>query len=70
MAQREGTDIHVVIEFEVVPAGFTQAPKVVQSDALPEVDAAIVAAIRTWRFTPIEGARSVRGRIVYEINVD
>jgi TonB family protein len=66
--KREGLYLTVVVDFDVTPQGRTTNPRVVKSSGYADVDAAVLDAVRNFRFNPIEGKETVTGRVPYVID--
>jgi TonB family protein len=58
----------VVISFVLTPDGILTGFKVKKSSGYPEVDAAVVDALRRWRFPAVIGTENVSGEITYYIS--
>ena len=63
---QEGLRLKVVVSFVLTPEGILTAVKEEESD-YSEVAAAVVEAIRKWKFKPSLGARNIKGKITYLI---
>jgi TonB family protein len=65
---REGLHLTVVISFVLNPDGILTGFKVKKSSGYPEVDAAVVDALRRWKFPAVAGTKNVSGEITYYIS--
>ena len=63
----QGLTLSVVASFTLTPEGIVSGAKVEQSSGYTDVDAAVVDAIRRWRFTAAKTTRTIRGTIPYLI---
>jgi len=63
----KGLRLQVVVSFELTPQGLLQHVKVEKGCGYPDVDAAVLEALRRWRFQPVSSARTVTGRVPYTI---
>ena len=63
----QGLSLSVTVSFTLLSDGLIGSAVVQHSSGYTDVDAAVLAAIRRWRFTPAEGATPVRGFIPYII---
>jgi TonB family protein len=64
---RQGDRLTVVVSFELTPQGLLQDLKVEQGSGFPDVDNAVLDALRRWKFLPTTAADYVKGRIQYTI---
>lgn len=62
----EGLRLKVVVSFVLTPEGVLTSVKEEESD-YSEVAAAVVEAVRRWRFVRTSGGKNVKGRITYLI---
>jgi TonB family protein len=63
----QGLSLSVTVSFTLLPDGVIGGVSLQQSSGYADVDAAVIDAIRRWRFTPAEGAPPARGLIPYVI---
>ena len=63
----QGLRLHVVISFELTPQGVLRDVKVEQGSGYSDVDAAVLEALRRWKFPPVSSTSSVTGRVPYTI---
>jgi TonB family protein len=63
----QGLSLQVVVSFELAPQGVLRDVKVEQSSGYSDVDAAVLEALRRWKFRPVSSSRTVTGRIPYTI---
>jgi len=63
----QGITLTVVVSFMVSPEGVVWWPTLEKSCGYGDVDAAVLEAVRLWRFTADSTAPSVRGVVPYEI---
>jgi TonB family protein len=61
--QEQGLTLTLVLSITVTPLGLVQTVRVTRPSGDTEVDNAVVAAVRTWRFSPAETTRNVTGSI-------
>jgi TonB family protein len=61
--------LRVVVSFSVSPDGITSQPRIEKSSGYNDVDAAVVEAVRRWKFSADPGAAPIRGRRDYEFRV-
>ncbi|MCX7039953.1 MAG: TonB family protein [Spirochaetes bacterium] len=63
----EGLTLYVTVFFAVAPNGVVAQARVARSSGYSDVDAAVLEAVRRWRFRAAETTRTVRGTIPYTI---
>ncbi len=63
----QGLTLSVTVSFILLSDGLIGGAALQQSSGYADVDAAVIDAIRRWRFTPAEGASPARGLIPYVI---
>jgi TonB family protein len=63
----QGLTLSVTVSFTLLSDGVIGGASLQQSSGYADVDAAVIDAIRRWRFTPAEGAPPARGLIPYVI---
>jgi TonB family protein len=63
----QGLRLQVVASFELTPQGVLRDVKVEQGSGYSDVDAAVLEALRRWRFPPVSSTRTVTGRVPYTI---
>jgi TonB family protein len=63
----QGLRLQVGISFDLGPSGYLSNVSVLRSSGYPEVDNAVVTALRSWRFSVSPGAGNVRGEVTYRI---
>ena len=63
----QGLRLQVVVSFELTPQGVLRDVKVEQGSGYSDVDAAVLEALRRWKFRPVSSARTVTGRVPYTI---
>ena len=63
----QGLRLQVVISFELTPQGVLRNVKVEQGSGYSDVDAAVLEALRRWKFRPVSSTRTVSGRVPYTI---
>ena len=63
----QGLRLQVVISFELTPQGVLRNVKVDQGSGYSDVDAAVLEALRRWKFRPVSSTRTVTGRVPYAI---
>lgn len=63
----QGLSLQVVVSFELAPQGVLRDVKVEQSSGYSDVDAAVLEALRRWKFRPVSSDRTVTGRLPYTI---
>jgi TonB family protein len=63
----QGLRLQVAVSFDLGSSGYLSNIRVSRSCGYPEVDSAVVAALRSWRFTASPGAPNVRGEVTYRI---
>ena len=64
---KQGLSLRVTVSFVLTPQGFLDEVKTVDSSGYSDVDAAVLEALRLWRFKPVASTRSVRGSVSYRI---
>jgi len=65
--QEEGLTLSMTVSFSVAPEGVIAQARVARSSGYADVDAAVLEALRRWRFTAAETTRTVSGTIPYTI---
>ncbi len=65
----QGLTLRVVVSFLVSPEGIISQPRIEKSSGYNEADAAVVEAVRKWRFSADPGAAPIRGQRDYEFRV-
>jgi TonB family protein len=63
----QGLRLQVVVFFELTPQGVLRGVKVEQGSGYSDVDAAVLEALRRWKFRPVSSTRTVTGRVPYTI---
>jgi TonB family protein len=63
----QGLRLQVVVSFELTPQGVLRNVKVDQGSGYSDVDAAVLEALRRWKFRPVSSTRTVTGRVPYTI---
>jgi len=63
----QGLRLQVAISFDLGPSGYLSNIRVARSSGYPDVDSAVMAALRRWRFSASPGAGNVRGEVTYRI---
>jgi TonB family protein len=63
----QGLALSVAVSFAVAPDGVVAQARVTRSSGYSDVDAAVLEAVRRWRFRAAETKRTVRGSIPYTI---
>ncbi len=63
----QGLTLRVVVSFSVSPEGVVSQPRLDKSCGYSDVDAAVVEAVRLWRFSADQTAATIRGQVPYEI---
>jgi TonB family protein len=63
----QGLSLAVTVSFAVAPDGVVAQARVARSSGYSDVDAAVLEAVRRWRFRAAETTRTVRGTIPYTI---
>jgi TonB family protein len=63
----QGLALAVTVSFAVAPDGVIAQARVARSSGYSDVDAAVLEAVRRWRFRAAETTRTVRGTIPYTI---
>ena len=64
---KQGQRLTVEVSFLLTPQGVLQNVKVDKGSGYSEVDAAVLDALRLWKFKPVNSAILVRGRVPYLI---
>lgn len=64
---REGLRLQVAVSFVLQPSGYLRDIRIAASSGYSDVDTAVVAALRRWRFSSSPGAPDVRGEVTYLI---
>ena len=63
----QGLTLSVTVSFAVAPDGVVAQARVARSSGYSDVDAAVLEAVRRWRFRAAQTAQTVRGTIAYII---
>ena len=63
----QGLTLSVTVAFTLMPDGLIGAVAVDRSSGYPQVDSAVLDAIRHWRFTAAKGTVLVKGVIPYVV---
>jgi TonB family protein len=63
----QGVRLQVVVSFALTPQGVLRDVKVEQGSGYSDVDAAVLEALRRWKFRPVSSTRTVTGRVPYTI---
>jgi TonB family protein len=63
----QGLRLQVVVSFGLTPQGVLRDVKVEQGSGYSDVDAAVLEALRRWKFRPVSSTRTVTGRVPYTI---
>ena len=63
----QGLALSVTVSFAVAPDGVVAQARVARSSGYSDVDAAVLEAVRRWRFRAADTTRTVRGAIPYTI---
>jgi TonB family protein len=63
----QGLTLSVAVGFTLMPDGVLSGVSLQQSSGYADVDAAVIDAIRRWRFTAARGGSAVKGVIPYVI---
>ncbi len=66
----QGLRLQVVVSFGLTPQGVLRDVKVEQGSGYSDVDAAVLEALRRWKFRPVSSTRTVKGRVPYTIIPD
>jgi TonB family protein len=66
---KQGVRLSVGTVFTLTPQGFLTGIKVEKSSGYMDVDAAVMDALRKWKFEAVGGGKNVKGRITYIISV-
>lgn len=64
---KQGLRLQVVVSFVLTPQGVLREVKVEQGSGYSDVDAAVLEALRRWKFRPVSSTRTVTGRVPYTI---
>ena len=64
----KGMRLRLRIRFDLTAAGYLTALLVEESSGYPDVDIAVLEALRGWQFASVPGAGVVRGRVPYVIS--
>jgi TonB family protein len=64
---KEGIKLKVIVAFTLTPQGFLQNIKLEISCGFPDVDDAVMKAIRNWRFKAVNSTLNVKGSVTYYI---
>ena len=64
---QQGLTLQVVVSFALKPSGILDDIRRVRSSGYPDVDSAVISALRRWRFSASPGAPDVRGEVTYRI---
>ncbi|MBN1700174.1 MAG: TonB family protein [Spirochaetales bacterium] len=63
----QGLHLTVVISFILTPEGILTGFKVKKSSGYPEVDNAVIDALRRWKYPAVAGTKNVKGEVPYHI---
>ncbi len=63
----KGLRLKVVVAFVLTPQGILSAVHVEETSGWSDVDAAVLEAVRKWKFKAVMSDRQVRGRLPYRI---
>jgi protein TonB len=63
----QGLTLSVTVSFAVAPDGVVAQARIARSSGYSDVDAAVLEAVRRWRFRAAETTQTVRGTIAYTI---
>jgi TonB family protein len=64
---KQGLSLTVLVSFTLTPDGLLRDVNVEASSGFNEVDAAVMEAVRLWRFSPYPSSRDIHGLIPYAI---
>ncbi len=64
---KQGLSLTVLVVFTLTPDGFLRDVNLEASSGYPEVDAAVMEAVRLWRFSPAPSSGNIHGMIPYVI---
>jgi TonB family protein len=64
---KQGLNLQVLVNFTLTADGFLRDVNVEASSGYNDVDAAVMEAVRLWRFSPAPSARPIHGMIPYVI---
>jgi TonB family protein len=64
---KQGLRLQVVVSFVLTPQGVLRDVEVEQGSGYSDVDAAVLEALRRWKFRPVSSTRTVTGRVPYTI---
>jgi TonB family protein len=64
---KEGLSLTVLVSFTLTPDGFLRDVNVEGSCGYNEVDAAVLEAVRLWRFNASPSSPDIHGLITYAI---
>jgi TonB family protein len=64
---QQGLRLQVVVSFVLTPQGVLRDVRVEQGSGYSDVDAAVLEALRRWKFRPVSSTRTVVGRVPYSI---
>jgi TonB family protein len=64
---QQGLRLQVMVSFVLTPEGVLRDVRVVRGSGYSDVDAAVLDALRRWKFPPVSSSRSVVGRVPYSI---
>jgi TonB family protein len=64
---QQGLRLKTTVSFVLNPQGFLTEVKTEEGSGYSDVDAAVLEALRRWKFKPVASTRSVRGRVSYII---
>jgi TonB family protein len=63
----QGLRLKITVSFVLNPQGTLDDVRTEEGSGYTDVDAAVLEALRRWKFKPVAGTRSVRGRVSYII---
>ena len=64
---KQGLSLTVLVSFTLTPDGLLRDVNVEASSGYNEVDAAVMEAVRLWRFSASPGSHDIHGLIPYII---
>ena len=65
--KRDPVTLRLVVGFDVAPSGLVSSANIERSSGFADVDAAVLEAVRRWRFDSAGSNRTVRGSVPYVI---
>lgn len=63
----QGLRLQVTVSFVLTPQGVLRDVEVERGSGYADVDAAVLEALRRWKFRPVSSTRTVTGRVPYRI---